>query len=376
MHSRYPTEAWGFLIDKDQKKLAKAGFATPRGGAKNAYQNHVVRSNRVIVPYERLRSVNLSLYVDGYVVRLYPEQYFSAPNTPKPEFAAQNSPVRVGDNAFVLYRTHESLRNFSPMRGWKTRGLELGGVPVQERERGARDTGHYVVRLSNPKRAEGPPQGIFATEYADEETNYLCKAVLAWLTIHTSGSPYTTTQAAHLQSILEQARLLAADQYEFRGVIRRGLTSCPLCLRFIRYEELHATVSFEEAAGLENAAEQVEGATRSTVVNLFHLKPLKYSSLVHTPGNVAWGHAICNTRLGQRSCLSLHELIAINLKVGIVRESGIETIGWISDDYEMIRSPAGSVWIRLNGDIEEGPPQPMERRDPLDRAEPAEDVPT
>ena len=38
-------------------------------------------------------------------------------------------------------------------------------------------------------------------------------------------------------------------------------------------------VSFDEMGGAENAAGQVEGATRSTIVNLFHLVPLRYDSL-------------------------------------------------------------------------------------------------
>ena len=52
-----------------------------------------------------------------------------------------------------------------------------------------------------------------------------------------------------------------------------GLTKCPLCMRFIRYDELHATVSFDEESGLENAGFQVGDTTRSTIVNLFHLVP-------------------------------------------------------------------------------------------------------
>ena len=71
------------------------------------------------------------------------------------------------------------------------------------------------------------------------------------------------------------------------------------------------------------------------------------------PENVAWGHAICNTRLGQRRCYSLSELIEMELKVGIIRPEGVETFGWISHDREMIRSPQGSVWIQLHGDVAE-----------------------
>ena len=64
----------------------------------------------------------------------------------------------------------------------------------------------------------------------------------------------------------------------------------PVCLITLSYSELHDTVSFDDAEGLTNAA-----------VNLFHLQPLLYDELTHTPRNVGWGHAVCNTRLGQPS---------------------------------------------------------------------------
>lgn len=360
-HDKYPAEAWGFFAEKDKQKLVKAGFATPRGGAKGAYQNHVVRSSKVIIPYERLSFVDLTLYRDGYVVRLLPEQYFEAPGRPRAEFLGDAPTLRVGENAFVLYRTHDSLRRFPPPEEWELRSLTRDGQPTDTRRGSVIDGGHYVLRLSrlgtNPKRHDGPPQGIFATEYADADTNFLCKCLLAWLIIQTSGSPYTVTQAAHLRAILERESLYDSLHYERRGALRHGLTCCPLCLRVLKYAELHETIAFEDALGLGNAPEQVEGATRSTVVNLFHIEPLVYHSLVHVPQNIAWGHAVCNTRLGQRKCFSLDELIGMNLKVGIVREEGIETFGWISDDWQMIRSPNGAVWIQLNGDVEEGPPE-------------------
>ena len=53
-HNTFPSIPWAFMSERDKDKLSKAGFATPRGGAKGAYQNHVHRSNKVIVPYERL----------------------------------------------------------------------------------------------------------------------------------------------------------------------------------------------------------------------------------------------------------------------------------------------------------------------------------
>ena len=345
------------MQDKDKKKLVKAGFATPRGGAKGAYQNHVVRSNQVIIPFEKYTIAPLYALNDGYVIRLLPDQYFMSAGVPKAEFLRTDSPIRVGENAFVLYRTHSIYKRFPPLQGWQVRHLEKDGIPVTKRGRNVTDKGHYVLRIStsntqNNEVVEGVPQGLFAPEYADQETNYLCTCILAWLIIHTIGSPYTTTQAGHLKAILSEVDLLNESRHEQKGVIRHGLCSCPLCLRLIQYDQLHEIVSFEDAVGNENAADQVEGATRSTVVNLFHILPLRYDTIRHVPQNVAWGHAICNTRLGQRPCHSLAELIDTNMKVGIIREEGIETFGWISSDYEMIRSPLGAVWIQLSQDME------------------------
>ena len=101
-----PRAPWHFFAEIDQNKLAKAGYATPRGGAKNAYQNHVYRNNKVIIPFERIiEGVDLSVYQDGYVVRLYPDQYFESPGKPREEFLNGNTngiEVRVGENAFIL----------------------------------------------------------------------------------------------------------------------------------------------------------------------------------------------------------------------------------------------------------------------------------
>jgi hypothetical protein len=356
-HDPYPTKAWSFMLPKDKKKLVKAGFATPRGGAKGAYQNHVVRSNQVIIPFEKFAIAPLGAFHDGYVIRLLPEQYFESANVIKPEFLQSENPIQVGKNAFVLYRTYAAYKQYPPLAEWQIRHLEKDEAAATKRGKGVQDRGHYVLRISTAsneegKLVDGAPQGLFAPEYADRETNYLCTCVLAWLIIHTGGSPYTTTQASHLKAILAQADLLDESRYEYVGVLRHGLCSCPLCLRLIRYEQLHEIVSFEDAIGNDNAAEQVEGATRSTIVSLFHILPLRYDSIRHIPENVAWGHAVCNTRLGQRPCHSLAELMGTDLKVGIIKEEGIETFGWISSDFEMIRSPLGAVWIQLSRDMD------------------------
>lgn len=325
----------------------------------------MVRSNRAVIPFERLAEVDLDLYRDGYVIRLLPEDFFVSARQPKAEFLRAGSLVKVGVNAFILYRSHSSLKKYPPMPSWRVRSLFTPGLGRStKRGRAAKDRGHYIIRLSKigplNARSEGPPQGLFATEYADSNTNFLCKCVLAWLTIKTSGSPYTASQASHLEAILRAEDLLDADAYDFRGAMRHGLTSCPLCLRTLRYDELHGTISFSDESGTINASQQASDITRSTVVNLFHLKPLIYKELVHVPRNVAWGHAICNSRLGQRRCYSLREMIEMGRKVAVIEGEIHHTFGWMSSDDVMIRSPDGAVWVQLNGDISDGPPEDSE----------------
>lgn len=355
-HDRFPTSAWNFFREKDKKKINKAGFATPRGGDKGAYQNHVTRSSKVIIPFERLAGVNLNAFRNGYVIRLFPEQYFVTAQTPRDVFTGPDNQIQIGTNAFVLYRSHESLTNYPPLETWEVRYLTKNGVRVDRRDPNVVDHGHYVLRIARkdnnfPERNEGAPQGIFAPEYADEDTNYLSKVILSWLIVIAQGSPYTTTQATHLRQILQSSNLFDVNDWESKGITFRGFSSCPLCSRLISYEELHQTVSFEDEQGLLNAGGQTEGVTRSTKVNLFHINPLMYQSLDHVPNLISWGHAICNTKLGQRKCFSLSELIGHDNKVAILANGEYETFGWISDDWKMIRSPNGAVWIQIVEDI-------------------------
>lgn len=354
-HDPRPEEPWDFFGAADRKKIDKAGYATPRGGNKGAYQNHVYRNNKVIIPFEHIDQVDLSQYADGYVVRLFPDQYFESAGVARHRFSEPGAPV-VGRDAFVLYRSHESLEAFPPPVEWEVRWLSRDGRPVARRGKRILDSGEFVLRLSNagatrPGRVEGPPQGIFAPEYAAAQTNYECQAMLSWLIVHARSSPYTTSQALHLKAVLNHRGLLG-DRLERRGVTRNGLAICPLCLRVIDYDELHKSVDFTRVDGLLNAALQVEGATRSTRVNLFHLEPLVYETLNHRPTLVAWGHATCNTLLGQRHCYSLAELQDAGRKLGFLdQDDELVTIGWISDDFKMIRSPHGAVWVQLSDDM-------------------------
>jgi hypothetical protein len=351
-HNPYPTQAWSFLSDRDRKKLSKAGFATPRGGAKGAYQNHVNRNSKVIVPFEHLRGLNLEHFQDGYIIRLYPDQFFSGRHQIRPEF--ELSEIIIGENAFVLYRTHDQYRELPPLPEWEVRYLTRNGERVDNRGSGAIDHGHYVLRIATHGNSaeviEGPPQGIFAPEYCNEESNFLSKCLLAWLITKTIDSNYVSTQGSWLAAILEFEGILDVDAFERRGLTRNGLSNCPLCLRQIRYSELHDPISFSEEDSLLNAGTQIINATRSTIVNLFHIQPVTYTDVCHNARNVAWGHATCNTKLGQRRCFSVAELEDVGIKIAAIRNGRIETFAWASNSYEMLRSPNGAVWIRINND--------------------------
>lgn len=359
-------KAWEASFNSDDaNKINKAGYCTPRGGAKGGYQNHVNRNSKVIIPYEKLSEVHLDNYRDGYVIRLFPSQYFSARHTVNDNFI-NNASVIVGENAFVLYRTYEDLDNFPPLPNWEIRSIlkydtnnkydeeqDAYCIPSNDRRGKIKDCGHYLLRISNSgtnkkkHKFEGPPQGIFAPEYADANTNFLCQAVLAWLIIKTEGSPYKESDFEHLQAILDKHNLLNSPHYENDFILHNGKTTCPLCQKTILHSELNEMISFDDEEGLENSTEQV-GSTRSTKVNLFHMVPLCYSSLENIPTQVSWGHATCNTRLGQRRCYSFHDLQAKNIEIDINENHEKRLLGYANDAHNFIRSQNGDVWIRIS----------------------------
>lgn len=359
-HSFLYKKAWEARFHPDDiNKIQKAGYCTPRGGAKGGYQNHVNRNSRVIIPYEKLSEVNLDNYKDGYVIRLFPSQYFTGKHRVSRAFL--NHPaVVVGENAFVLYRTFEDWEALPPLPGWKERSVwkynrasRKYDIPSDDRRGNIVDRGHYLLRISNSgtnkKQSlfKGPPQGIFAPEYADANTNFLCQAVLAWLIIKTEGSPYEERDFEHLRAILRKHHLLDSPHYERDYIMRHGKTTCPLCQRVIRHEELNELISFDDEEGLINSTEQA-GSTRSTKVNLFHMVPLRYASLENIPTRVSWGHATCNTRLGQRRCFSYHDLLETEMKVELHDGQGRRLLGYTNAAQNFIRSKTGDVWIRIS----------------------------
>lgn len=359
-HSFIYKKAWEtHFNDDDINKIQKAGCCTPRGGAKGGYQNHVNRNSKVIIPYEKLSEVNLDNYKDGYVIRLFPSQYFTAKHTINKIFI-DNPNVIIGDNAFVLYRTYEDYETLPPLPDWEIRSVlkynndtQEYDIPSNDRRGNIIDCGHYLLRISNSgtnkkqNQFEGPAQGIFAPEYADANTNFLCQAVLAWLIIKTENSPYNEDDFEHLKAILQKHNLLDSPHYENDYIMHNGKTTCPLCQRVIMHNELNELISFDDEEGLTNSTEQV-GSTRSTKVNLFHMVPLCYATLENIPTQVSWGHATCNTRLGQRRCFSYHDLLETEIEIEINDGQGQRLLGYANATQNFIRSQTGDVWIRIS----------------------------
>ena len=277
---------------------------------------------------------------------MFPEQCFNENGEINPDLAIRN--VVVGQNAFVLYRTHQSLQNFPIPDNWQVRMLEKNGQLTERRGTNVVDIGHYVLRIPaqspNPIMEEGPPQGIFAPEYANAETNFLSQLHLVWLIVKTDESPYTNQDLTHIESILKEHNLLDIHYMEKNSIISNGIASCPLCKKTIQYNQLHNMHEMEDENRLANAGQQVLGATRSTEVNLFHITPLLYSQLEHIPTNLSWGHASCNTKLGQMKCISIDELESEGYELIVNGKN----LGWISKDSQIIRSTSGETWIKIS----------------------------
>ena len=117
---QFSKDSFTFLNSKDFDKVSKSGYATPRGGDKGGYQNHVYRTGKVIIPYEKFININPNIYKGGWVVRLFVNQAF---DENKKLHVIKNKFVDlvIGKNCFVLYRSYEELSNFPPLQDWSIR---------------------------------------------------------------------------------------------------------------------------------------------------------------------------------------------------------------------------------------------------------------
>jgi hypothetical protein len=292
----------------------------------------------VIIPFEHLDNVDLSNYEDGYVVRLTAVQADSLSDAKQLDWSNRRFAFEAQGRetqAFVLYRSSEDLELFKIRRGWIPCEHWARGSVSNKRTQDGEDRGHFLVRI--PREASsGIAQGIFAPEYTTRELNYICQlelTYLAYLTLeHLKDQSFE-----QIRTILETIGWDLTPSWNSSGVLKDGTSSCPLCLRPIHRDELHQTIDPSLVPGLANSGVQL-AETRSTLINLFHLRPLLYDKqLGHHPTNVAWGHAHCNTFLGQRAAFGWDELGST------LDRASFRT----NDEGDFIRSDDGRAWISV-----------------------------
>lgn len=344
-HKAQPT-LWNNILhdpgDRTYKKIVKAGFATPRGGAKGGYQNHVTRSSRVIIPFEHADKVNFSNYEQGAVIRVTAPQAAGIHENDGFENRGGALYVEIcGEyrQAFVLYRSQSDLETFPIPENWYPCEMQVNGISQSRRSANGVDVGHYLRRVPRDSKNLGIQQGIFAPEYTRRSVNYACQVFLTHLAYRTEGHP-RDPNADHVEEILKTLNIYNDSLWRHEGIIDKdGVSTCPLCNRRIAYEELHETIDPSLVPGLANSGVQL-GETRSTLVNLYHLRPLLYASeLGHTPQNIAWGHAHCNTFLAQRVSFSLRALMDAGKRPDL-------DLYW-DDNEEFIRASDGRAWVSL-----------------------------
>jgi hypothetical protein len=297
-------------LDRTKKKIIKAGFATPRGGDKGGYQNHVSRSSRVIIPFEHATKVDFTNYEQGATVRVTVPQALELLNSG--DLIEVNDYLQVKVNgepqrAFLLYRSSKDMENLPVRKKWVPCGHRVKGKEVTRRNVDGEDFGHYLARIPRGLSA-GIQQGIFAPEYVGRKENYACQVLLTYFAYKTIGHKVDSNYD-HVCAILEALGLLQLDKFKLKGILNASEeVTCPLCMRPIEFSELHEAIDPSQVPGLANSGVQL-AETRSTLVNLYHLQPLLYDRILgHTSENIAWGHAHCNTFLSQRKSFSLEEL--------------------------------------------------------------------
>ena len=279
-------------------KLYKTG-QTRGADDDQIYQNRVLRSSTVLIPFEQWRdgalfSVN---FENGYIVLASPEQYYlDDPPNARPDLPAG---LEIGQNLLLFYETRTQLNKYSPDR------LDL--LPATSRT--APLGGQYVARVANTTSQgqnairEGftsgtlKGAGIRVYEYASAaelEATRLQLAFLAWRTpgiMELAAAVGTedpllckelVDKACHEKGLAETARL-----QEARVLNADEVTICPLCLKPITAIELASREKQAEGRAVHDLT--------ITAANLFHIKELRVGQYNHQRYNLGWGHYHCNT---------------------------------------------------------------------------------
>jgi hypothetical protein len=148
-------------LNRTKKKIIKAGFATPRGGDKGGYQNHVSRSSRVIIPFEHAAKVDFNYYEQGAVVRVTIPQALQLLKSGDLFEEKDYLQVKVNNQAqraFLLYRSLRDMEDLPIKKKWVDCGQRVKGKEVTRRNVDGEDFGHYLARI--PKRCPAFERGL------------------------------------------------------------------------------------------------------------------------------------------------------------------------------------------------------------------------
>lgn len=278
------------------------------------FQNRVLRNSTVLIPYEEFykfkKLIKADFFVNGYIVLMKPETYFSLSAS-----ELQEDELTLGKNLLVFYETREQWNNNSPLPEWKcanSRKAPLGGEYVARVPSTTSEEASKIIKGfdSKPKGA-----GIRVYEYASNETIENCRKQLELLfwsckdideLIELEGLDKDEVQnrISSLQQYAEENDLFDKKKLiEARIIDKDGFTICPLCLKHISAKSFCSRIIQAEGRDVPDLT--------VTEVSLFHIHELRSGEFNHKPYNLGWGHHHCNV---------------------VVKDAGIEaTLQWMRE---------------------------------------------
>lgn len=282
------------------------------------FQNRVLRSSTVLIPYELWDEVYIlpdgeAEFENGFIALIRPHDYFTTPNIVQ---KLEQRGLFLSKNALVFYQKRSDWDEFNPeSRGWtpaKSRTEPLNGEYVARvAATTASESGGKISRGYNTTGTKGA--GIRLYEYASgscikdcrlqlEAVFWLCADALDLVIEFEMGENEAIERREYSLNIAKDSGLLDFEKLiKSRVIDKNNQTICPLCL-----EPLSSRGFFQRMP--QAIGREVHDLT-VTEINLFHIDELRYGSFNHRPYNVGWGHHHCNV---------------------VVKDSGIdETLKWM-----------------------------------------------
>lgn len=317
----------GTITGAERRKLSKWMLAKPRNCRNYCAGNHVKATSQVVIPYEYLcgencrdwlisNSTNLkdhldSLFPDGWIVRVFPEQYENL------EFNPPFQSWSLGTD-FWIHNIEENPPEWFPLDAWQVRNIyNSAGEVKTKRTNNTIDRGEYTDWRPSRVKDNGAPigswerelvganQGNAFFEYLTIEQMNIRLVWLTYLMLNSVGSPKTPPRIEGLQRI-RQILEWVLPEFETNQGIKSGNSVCPVCEEGIDYNSLF-TVGEIGQGGSANQGFQ-SSQTTSRGIEDFHLSHPGSRYLGSSANNVALGHYSCNKQLGQASCFSLEQL--------------------------------------------------------------------